>query len=299
MASSPRIEAAGGVLWRPAADGGGAEVCIVHRPKYDDYSVPKGKLARGEHVLLAAAREVTEETGCTPIMGPPLGEIRYLKDGLPKRVRYWGMRAAGGEFHVNDEVDEVLWVSPAMALTLLTPDRDQSVLEAFAADTTPTVALVLLRHASAGDPNAWNGDDRDRPLDDVGRDQAAVMAEILDLYAISAVVSADVLRCVTTVKPFADKVGLTVDEEPLLSESGFAQSPDITMQRVAELAASGQATVACSQGTVIPAVVTELCAAYGFPPPKDAGLRKGEGWIAHLAVGEHRLTALERISPYS
>ena len=298
MASSSRIEAAGGVLWRPAADGGGAEICLVHRPKYDDYSVPKGKLGRGEHVLLAAAREVTEETGIAPILAAPLGETHYLKDGVPKRVRYWAMRASSGAFQANDEVDEVVWVSPAAALTLLTPGRDQSVVEAFAADTVPTFAIVILRHASAGDPSTWTGDDSDRPLDDIGRDQAAAMAELLDLYDISAIVSADVRRCLATVKPLADKASLTIDEEPLLSESGFSQSPAVTMQRVGQLVASGEATVACSQGTVIPGVVTELCASYGFPPPRDPNLRKGEAWVAHMAVGERRLTALERIAPF-
>ena len=285
-------------MWRPATDGGGAEICLVHRPKYDDYSVPKGKLGRGEHVLLGAAREVTEETGFAPIVAAPLGETHYLKDGVPKRVRYWSMRASTGTFQANDEVDEVSWVSPAAALTLLTPGRDQSIVESFAADTVPTVAVVILRHASAGDPSAWNGLDDDRPLDDVGREQAAAMAELLDLYAISAVVSADVRRCLATVKPFADTASLTIDEEPLLSESGFSQSPAVTMQRVGQLVASGVATVACSQGTVIPAIVTELCASYGFPPPKEPNLRKGEAWVAHLAIGERRLTALERLAPF-
>ena len=299
MANGTRIEAAGGVLWRPAADGSGAEICIVHRPKYDDNSVPKGKLGKGEHILIAAAREVTEETGYTLVIGPPLPEMSYLKDGVPKRVRFWSMRAVSGEFAPNDEVDRIMWVSPAQALTLLTVGRDPSVVEAFAADTTPTVALVIVRHASAGDPTAWDGDDRDRPLDDVGHQQAAAIAEIFSLYGITHVLSADVLRCIETVKPFADTAAITVDSEPLLSDGGFAQSPAAAVQRLLDMAESGQATALCSQGTVIPSVVTSLCASYGFPPPKVPDLRKGESWVVHLAVGERRIVSMERVSPFA
>src|SRR4051794_31678212 len=116
MPSEPRvIEAAGGVLWRPARDGG-VEVCLVHRPKYDDLSVPKGKLSRGEHVLLGAVREVAEETGYTATVGAPLGEIHYLKDGSPKRVRYWAMRAGQGRFVPGSEVDRLEWVTPPTAV---------------------------------------------------------------------------------------------------------------------------------------------------------------------------------------
>src|SRR3954454_901353 len=109
------IEAAGGVLWRHGEDGG-VEVALVHRPKYDDWSVPKGKLKRREHLLLGAVREVEEETGARGTVGRPLGEIRYLKEGLPKRVRYWSMFAVDSIFVSGDEadeVDELRWLSPS------------------------------------------------------------------------------------------------------------------------------------------------------------------------------------------
>ena len=295
MADARVIEAAGGVLWRPTADGGGAEICVVHRPKYDDWSVPKGKLNRGEHVLVAAAREVTEETGFTPTVGRPLGEIRYLKDGSPKRVRFWAMRVAGGEFAANDEVDRLLWLSPSEALSVLSPDRDPSVVEAFAADTTPTVPLVIVRHGSAGDPSKWTGDDRDRPLDSVGEAQAAALVELLALYGVTEVLSADVLRCTETVRPFADASAVTVQAEPLLSDAGFAQNATATAARILEIAASGQATALCSQGTVIPDLVTTLCKTHGLPSPKDPGLRKGQAWVAHISVRTQRLVELEAL----
>src|SRR5580698_4828001 len=101
------IEAAGGLLWRPVHGGAGLEVALVHRPKYDDWSIPKGKLNAGEHPIIAALREVWEETGHVGVLGRPLGEIRYLKDGSPKRVRYWAMRLGDGHFSPSSEVDQL------------------------------------------------------------------------------------------------------------------------------------------------------------------------------------------------
>ena len=103
------IEAAGGVLWRHTAgdtgDAGtaGVEIALVHRPKYDDWSLPKGKLVAAEHPVIGALREILEETGFGGRPGRRLGETRYLKDGVPKRVRYWSVEATGGQFMPGDE----------------------------------------------------------------------------------------------------------------------------------------------------------------------------------------------------
>ncbi|MGH8892668.1 MAG: NUDIX hydrolase, partial [Actinomycetes bacterium] len=102
------VEAAGGVLWR-ARDDGAVEVALVHRPKYDDWSLPKGKLDDAEHPLACALREIAEETGFAAVPGRPLGELRYLAFGAPKRVRYWSCRAASGAFVPGREVDALAW----------------------------------------------------------------------------------------------------------------------------------------------------------------------------------------------
>src|SRR5438270_14081985 len=115
------IEAAGGVLWRAAIGGPGVEVALVHRPKYDDWSLPKGKLTAGEHPLLGGLREVWEETGHHAVPGRPLGEIRYLKDGDPKRVRYWAMQAESGGFAPGGEVDQLVWPPPRAGQRHLLP----------------------------------------------------------------------------------------------------------------------------------------------------------------------------------
>ncbi|MFD0038411.1 NUDIX hydrolase [Streptomyces anulatus] len=120
------VLAAGCVLWRRAPDGDGndVEVCLVHRPRYDDWSFPKGKLKRGEEPLAAAVREVLEETGhhCAP--GDRLPTSRYAVDGRPKEVAYWAAEATGGSFTANDEVDRILWLTPDAARVRLTRPRD-------------------------------------------------------------------------------------------------------------------------------------------------------------------------------
>ncbi|MET8885422.1 NUDIX hydrolase [Streptomyces rubiginosohelvolus] len=127
----PVIRAAGCVLWRRGPGGGSVEVCLVHRPKYGDFSFPKGKLKRHEEPLAAAVREVLEETGhhCAP--GPRLPTSHYLVDGRPKVVDYWAAEATGGSFTANDEVDRILWLAPDAARARLTQPRDVRQLTAF------------------------------------------------------------------------------------------------------------------------------------------------------------------------
>ncbi|MFZ4270445.1 NUDIX hydrolase [Streptomyces arboris] len=127
------VLAAGCVLWRRAPDGDGVEVCLVHRPRWDDWSFPKGKLKRDEEPLAAAVREVLEETGHHCVPGAPLPTARYLVDGRPKEVAYWAAEAAGGAFEANDEVDRLLWLAPEAARVRLTQPRDRDQLTALLA----------------------------------------------------------------------------------------------------------------------------------------------------------------------
>lgn len=122
------IEAAGGVVWRRSPKGG-LEVLLVHRPRYDDWSLPKGKLDPGETHRRAALREVEEETGLRCKAQGELRSVRYVdRKGRDKRVRYWAMAVVDGSFTPNDEVDEVRWVPTELAGSLLTYDRDADVV---------------------------------------------------------------------------------------------------------------------------------------------------------------------------
>ncbi|WP_430377823.1 NUDIX hydrolase [Streptomyces sp. B1-3] len=123
------VQAAGCVLWRRSPLDGDLEICLVHRPKYDDWSHPKGKLKPHENALAGALREVEEETGYTAEPGTELPTVRYMANGRPKRVRYWAAEATGGGFTPNDEVDRILWLSPAAARSRLTQYRDRTLID--------------------------------------------------------------------------------------------------------------------------------------------------------------------------
>ncbi|WP_329120507.1 NUDIX hydrolase [Streptomyces sp. NBC_01465] len=127
------VLAAGCVLWRRSPHDGWLEICLVHRPKYDDWSHPKGKLKRGEDALAGALREVLEETGhhCTP--GARLPTLRYVANHRPKKVTYWAAEATGGSFTPSDEVDRIIWLSPLTARHRLTHPRDRDLVDALVA----------------------------------------------------------------------------------------------------------------------------------------------------------------------
>lgn len=145
MTGHPVVRAAGCVLWRPARSGGacgggaGIELALVHRPKYDDWSHPKGKLERAEAAdpaygaLRAAVREVREETGMECAPGAPLSTLRYVADGCAKEVRYWAAEATGGLFVPNAEVDRLVWLPPEGARARLTYARDRPLVDALLA----------------------------------------------------------------------------------------------------------------------------------------------------------------------
>ncbi|MGW5098464.1 NUDIX hydrolase [Streptomyces nodosus] len=128
--SDDTVHAAGCVLWRRSPVDGALEICLVHRPKYDDWSHPKGKLKRGEDPLAGALREVEEETGCRAVPGVRLPTVRYEAAGRPKQVDYWAAEATGGSFLPNSEVDRLLWLPPTDARHRLTQPRDRDLVDA-------------------------------------------------------------------------------------------------------------------------------------------------------------------------
>ena len=125
------VQAAGGVVWRRSPAGGQLEVLLVHRPRYDDWTVPKGKLDPREGHAEAARREVEEETGLRCALGPELASTSYRdRKGRPKHVRYWAMTPVAGRFTPTDEVDEIVWLPVEDAKAVLSYERDRPVLDA-------------------------------------------------------------------------------------------------------------------------------------------------------------------------
>ncbi len=296
--SAARVEAAGGVLWRPRQpDGDTVEVALIHRPAHDDWSLPKGKLDPGEHPLLAALREIKEETGFDATPGRPLGELRYQLGVRPKRVRYWTCRARPGSFAANSEVDELQWLTVEEALAMLPAARDRPVLERFAADPRGTRAFVVVRHASAGERSEWAGDDRDRPLDDRGRGQAVALAALLQAYDVRRAVAADVLRCRDTLAPFAAALGVPVTTDPAVTAGPFAKDPSAGVAVALDLAA-GPSAVLCTQREVIEDLVASVSRRLGLPGRGEGigPIAKGSMVVLHLEEGSATVVAREQMA---
>jgi 8-oxo-dGTP diphosphatase len=270
----------------------GPEVLLVHRPKYDDWSFPKGKLDPDEHVTTAAVREVAEETGLDVRLGPSLSRQEYLvRNGLPrpKHVYYWVARVVGDDdvsaYRPNPEVDAVEWVRLEDAARLLSYRRDRETLAEFVGVRRKSFPLVVLRHAQASPRKAWKGDDRKRPLDGVGELQSELVVPVLGAFGVDRIVSSTSRRCWTTVGPYADATDLEIEVTDELSEEDA--TPDGVEKLVHEILERTEPTVLCTHRPVLPLVY----AALGVADPK---LETGEMLVVHhrrgqvLAVEQHR-----------
>ena len=281
MADLPQVPAAGGVLWRRVD--GELRIALVHRPKYDDWSLPKGKLDPGEAAVVGGVREVWEETGFTAVPGRTLGESRYrvLAGGreAEKTVQWWAMRATGGEFVPGAEVDQLRWVSPSSALARVSAGYDCAPLQAFAALPVETTTVLLVRHASAGDRDAWAGEDDERPLDPTGKEQADALSSLLAAYAPERVLSAPLLRCLDTVRPLAAQLGVEVEPARAAREDENAWGAGPLVDMLQALGAAGRNVAVCSQGGAIPAAVAALTGR------EDVRARKGSVWALSFAEG--------------
>jgi 8-oxo-(d)GTP phosphatase len=298
MADAPgggEIRAAGALLWRPSGQGRrwrppgrGREVALIHRPKYDDWTFPKGKRDPGEHVLLTAVREVAEETGLSVVLGRPLTQARYDQRGRPKRVDYWVARSAADSpdsFRPNHEVDSLEWLPVPAARGRLSYPHDEQMLDEFAAAPADTVPFMLLRHASAGGKDTWKGDDLDRPLDAEGAAESDLLARLLACYGTCRLSSSAAERCVATVRPYAALTGAKLEVEPALTAGAFEDDPEAGPALVTAAVAAGQPTVVCAHRENIPPLLAAACAAFGAAPPDGPTLRKAGFWVLHSAGG--------------
>jgi len=295
-ANNGEIRAAGVVLWRPS--GRSREVALIHRPKYDDWSFPKGKLEPGEHRLLAAVREVSEETGVHAILGRPLPTSHYDRGGRPKRVDYWAAHPAHDSqqpFQANHEVDALQWLPVPAARDRLSYSRDAAILNDFAAGPADTVPLTFLRHASAGVRDDWAGDDLHRPLDAEGAAESELLAALLSCFGPARVISSAAERCVATVRPYATATGAKVEIEPAFTIGRAENEPAEAAARVAGIVHAGQPAVICAHRENLPPMLTAACAVLGAQPPADAELGKAGFWVLHTADG--RLAAAEQHDP--
>ena len=268
---SQPVRAAGGIVLR--GDGPDRSVALVHRPRYDDWSFPKGKLDDGEDEAMAALREVEEETGLRCRLGPSVGAVTYRdRRGRAKVVRYFRMDADGGRFTPNHEVDDLRWVPIEDAVRLLSYAHDRSLLRQVLAGL-PASALYVVRHAKAGLRAAWSGPDEERPLTRRGRKQARRLVERFQGLEIRRILSSPFLRCVQTVEPLGEARGLAVEAIPELREGARVE------ELLGALASLDEGpTVVCGHGTEIRSMIDRLEAG-GATIEGARGIAKGSVWV--------------------
>jgi 8-oxo-(d)GTP phosphatase len=288
-ASGPDVVAAGAVVARKGPQG--REVLLVHRPKYDDWSFPKGKQDPGEHVTTTAVREVLEETGVEIRLGRPLLPQMYaVSGGRAKKVHYWIGHVVGDDdvssYQINEEVDELAWFGLDAAKGRLTYLDDIDLLEQYRSARKNTGALAVVRHAKAVKRGAWDGPDPERPLATEGEGQATAISPILHAFGISRVLSSSSTRCVQTVGPFATEHVVPLEEVDELSEEEYDESSARTLLDV--LMTAPGSSVLCTHRPVLP----EL---FGLLGIEEEPLSPAEMVVVHHRKG--KLVATERHLP--
>ena len=267
----------------------GRGVLVVHRPRYDDWSFPKGKAEADESDEATALREVLEETGLTCELEGELPATIYVDSlGRPKLVRYWRMRPIGGAFVPGDEVDEVRWLGLEDARPLLTYEHDRVVLDGLVrvedgaepveAAPVPEPAIFLVRHAKAGDRAAWTEDDRLRPLSKKGRRQAEALVDTFRGTELARVISSPYVRCQQTVRPLALDRGLSLESDDRLGEGAPLAGLLTLFEEIAGIGA-----VLCAHGDLIPEAVASL-GALGVPVDPGSS-KKGSTWVLERGSG--------------
>lgn len=288
-----QIRAAGALLWRPAAHG--VEVGLIHRPKYGDWSFAKGKLEPGEQTVLAAIREVGEETGLRITLGRNLPHVRYLAGGLRKRVDYWAAEEPDRTepFTPNHEVDVLEWVDASVAAQRLSYGHDAKVLADFLAGPSRTTPVILLRHASAGSKSDWHDADERRPLDHHGLRAARQLGRLMACFGSGRVISSPAERCLATVRPYAEMTGASIEVEPAFAvadqkETSGAEAKELAVAAAtaaAAAAADDRPVVICAHRENMPVLLKAAYERLGAALPPGPPLRKGDFWVLHRAGG--------------
>lgn len=323
------VRAAGALVWREA--GKNLEVLLVHRPKYDDWSFPKGKVEKGESLRACAVREVGEETGAVIRLEQPLTTVRYkLSDGARKEVHYWAAREltdgdpsltarAAVEPAPPTEIDGVEWVTTKEARKRLTHGVDRDLLgelvDLWEDGKLDTWTFVLVRHARAVKRSVWNRpkersaeeDEATRPLTkDQGEVRARALVQILSAYGVGKIVTSPWTRCADTIAPYAEAAGIEPVIEPAVTEFAHADKPRAAAKVTHRcLSVREEPLALCTHRPVLPTVM-DVVAEFApgkllrSVPDRDPWLKTGEIMVIHLARrprGKIRAVAIEKQRP--
>lgn len=273
-----KITAAGTVVLRPGA-GKEPEVLLVHRPRYDDWSLPKGKMNPDEYLAGCAVRETLEETAVSTRLGVPVGRITYPVGGGTKAVSYWRARTMSQGIHKPDsEIDDTVWLTVSKALKRVSYADERPIIE-LAIKLPDSTPLVILRHGKAMLRANWTGRDQARPLNERGRRQSMLLVPLLDAFGVGKLASSTSVRCLRTLQPHAEAHRLEVEGWAALTEEQAEENPKSVatlMKRLAkETAASGVPLAVCGHRPVLPLMLHAL----GVP---NRALQPGAALVTHL-----------------
>ena len=277
---NPTVIAAGSVIWRKRDNQ--IQIALVHRPRYDDWSLPKGKQDPGESLIACAYRETLEETNLKVSFGPYIGDIEYfVADGL-KKVYYWSARLADDspEFHPNEEVDLLEWHSLQDAIEKSTRDSDREIIEKFVNIPFDSYPLIMLRHAKALEREEWQGEDEDRPLEQLGQQQARRMLSLYQVYGLTQIHTSDAVRCHDTVEQMAKALGIALTITNKVSEYTWKKNKEKAIDYAKDLIKINEPIILCSHNPVLPRMMEKLTKKIDFDYPSNK-LQPGESWILH------------------
>ena len=262
------IYAAGVVCWRE--QDGKLEVALVHREVYKDWGFPKGKLDPGEQLPETAVREVLEESGFKVRLGRKLGVINYqVGEGLDKEVHYWASRVtekaiAKQKFVPNKEIAKVEWIAAKEALTLLSYEHDQNLLQQLIqlhkGKELETRALIVLRHAKATVRSEWKGQEAKRPLLSEGKLQAKALIPLIAAYGPRRLITSPWVRCRDTIAPYSEARKQKLIERHQLTELGNKKRPARTQDVVTDLLGTSKSGLICSHRPALPSILAPFAA---------------------------------------
>lgn len=301
------VVAAGALCWRRQQ--GKLEVLLIHRPRYQDWSWPKGKIDPGETTPECAVREVREEIGISIRLGIPLPSIEYQVPSGLKVVHYWAARAEGMSVRPDGkEVDEFLWCSPERASELLTNPSDREPLDALVnaaeTDALATWPLLIVRHAKAKPRSSWTRAEGERPLAPSGRRQAQAVSRLLQAWSPERVVSSPWDRCVQTVMPYVNASEARLKLADAITERDAARKPHRAQRVVAKLFDRRTPAALCTHRPVLPLVLQVLRDHMTVElgnrlPASDPYLAPGEAIICQVsAMKGSRILSVEQFRAY-
>lgn len=272
------IKAAGAVVWREETPFE-LEILLVHRPQYDDWSFPKGKVEEREASIAAAFREVKEETGVTATFGQYLGSSSYKIEDEKKKVKYWmaQARSSTAPFTPNEEVDKIEWVSIKEARHFLTHNEDREILDEFFNRERYSSTTILLRHAKALKRSDWNDYDLDRPLTNDGLEQSKRLVSQLEPFGIEGIFSSDATRCFATVEPTSVALDIKVTVSADLNEESYEKNSKIALEYVRHLMRYPGNHLISSHNPIIPEIVTKIARVEYSADELDPA----DAWVIH------------------